>query len=171
MEAYDLLCRLSELGITLGSCESLTGGLFGATICSIPGASNVYKGGLITYTPETKNALAGVSFSTIEENGVVSAQVAAEMASGARGKLGVDLCLSCTGNAGPTAQEGGEPVGSVYIAASYGGQVWTAPLSLSGSRDQIRKTTVQAMINLAASLFPKEGIKQETAEIPAESDK
>ncbi len=154
MDIYSLLCRFSELGITIGSCESLTGGLFGAKVCSIPGASNVYHGGLITYTAETKNRLAGVPMELIERCGVVSSEVAGAMASGGRNRLGVDLCLSCTGNAGPTAQEGGQPVGCVFVGAAYGGQVWVIPLQFHGTRDEIREQTVEAMLQLAASLFP-----------------
>ena len=93
---------------------------------------------------------------TIEKHGVVSAQVALEMAEGGRKALGVDVCLSCTGNAGPTAQEGDLPVGTVYLGLAYRGNVWNIPLSLKGDRAAIREETVAAMIAFAGSLFPEE---------------
>ena len=114
----------------------------------------VYVGGLITYDPKLKVSLANVSEESIEKEGVVSAKVAVEMAEGGRKALGCDVCVSCTGNAGPDVQKGGQPVGTVFLGLAYQGNVWTVPLHLSGTRNEIRKATVEAMIALAASLFP-----------------
>lgn len=155
IDAHELLQRLADRGLTLGSVESLTGGLFGATICSVPGASAVYKGGLITYVAEEKEALAGVKKEDVEKFGVVSPEVATEMAIGGAKTLKVDVCVSCTGNAGPTVEKGGKPVGCVYLGLSYQGNVWMVPLQLQGSRNEIRQQAVDTMINLAASLFPE----------------
>ena len=114
----------------------------------------VYVGGLITYDPKLKVSLANVSEESIEKEGVVSAKVAVEMAEGGRKALGCDVCVSCTGNAGPDVQKGRQPVGTVFLGLAYQGNVWTVPLHLSGTRNEIRKATVEAMIALAASLFP-----------------
>ena len=144
---------LAEKGLTLGSAESLTGGLFGATFCEIPGASTVYKGGIIAYTPEVKTALLGVPAEMIESKGVVSAAVAASMARGGAKTLGVDICVSCTGNAGPDVQEGGEPVGKVFLGVYYNNSTWTIPVKYLGSRNEIRKGAVETMFAFIASLF------------------
>lgn len=156
ISARELLQRMANRNLTLGCVESLTGGMFGSKICEIPGASHVFKGGIIAYDPKIKTSLAGVKKETIEKHGVVSAQVALEMAEGGRKALGVDVCLSCTGNAGPTAQEGDLPVGTVYLGLAYRGNVWNIPLSLKGDRAAIREETVAAMIAFAGSLFPEE---------------
>ena len=154
IDARELHHRLADRNLKLGSVESLTAGLFGSTVCEVPGASMVYVGGLITYDPKLKVSLANVSEESIEKEGVVSAKVAVEMAEGGRKALGCDVCVSCTGNAGPDVQKGGQPVGTVFLGLAYQGNVWTVPLHLSGTRNEIRKATVEAMIALAASLFP-----------------
>jgi PncC family amidohydrolase len=151
----ELLRALAAKGLTLGSVESITAGLFGATAAEIPGASNVYKGGLITYTAELKNKLAFVPSQLIQDHGVVSAEVAASMAVGGQKALGVDVCLSCTGNAGPTAEKGSAPVGAVYLGLAYGGNVWTVPLNYEGERNFIRKKTAEAMGLFGLSIFGK----------------
>ncbi len=154
IDARELLQRLADRNLKLGSVESLTAGLFGSTVCEVPGASMVYRGGLITYDPALKVSLANVSAKDIDEEGVVSAKVATEMAEGGRKALGCDVCVSCTGNAGPDVQKGGQPVGTVFLGLAYQGNVWTVPLHLQGTRNEIRKATVDAMIAFAASLFP-----------------
>lgn len=148
-----LLQILAEKGLTLGSAESLTAGLFGATVCEIPGASKVYKGGVISYAPEIKTALLGVKKETIDRYGVVSSTVAELMANGGASSLDVDICVSCTGNAGPSAQEGGEPVGRVYLGLYYRGITKTKPLLMQGDRNQIRQATVEMMFAFVESLF------------------
>ncbi len=154
IDARELLQRLADRNLKLGSVESLTGGLFGSTVCEIPGASFVYVGGLITYDPRLKVEFASVKQEDIDKEGVVSSKVAIEMAEGGRKALGCDVCVSCTGNAGPEAEKGGKPVGTVFLGLAYQGNVWTVPLQLKGSRNEIRKQTVEAMIALVASLFP-----------------
>ncbi|MDO5330389.1 MAG: CinA family protein [Bacillota bacterium] len=138
---------LTDRGLTLGSCESMTAGLFAATIAEVPGASKTLLGGLITYDPRLKVALAEVSEESIEHYGIVSCEVASEMAKGAAKALQCDVCLSVSGNAGPTAQEGAE-VGDVAIAIAYDGQIDARMLKLEGDRDGIRKAAVEAMLEL-----------------------
>ena len=149
----ELLVALGKRGLTLGSVESLTAGLFGATVCEIPGASAVYRGGLITYSPTLKTALAHVNPETIERHGVVCAEVAKEMAIGGQKALGVDICVSCTGNAGPTAEEGEAPVGRVYLGLCFKGSVWTIPLDFKGDRNEVRKKAVSSMVSFVSSLL------------------
>ena len=151
--AYDMLQALASKGLTLGCVESLTGGMFAARVCSVPGASNVFKGGLVTYSAELKTKLAFVKPELIKQYGVVSEEVALAMASGGAKALDVDIVVSCTGNAGPTAQEGEAPVGRVCLGLYYNGYAWSLPLQLTGERDQIREYVVESMINLVNSLF------------------
>lgn len=152
--AREVVEALTKLNLTLGSCESMTAGLFGATICEIPGASKVYRGGLITYDPQEKVSLADVEPETIEKYGVVSTEVATEMARGAGEVLGVDICVSVTGNAGPSAQEGAE-VGDVAIGLYYKGEVSSYMLNFAGERNEVREKAVATMLQfvLTATKF------------------
>lgn len=145
-----LLKALQEKGLTLGSVESITGGLFASKVTSIPGASKVFKGALITYTAEEKNRLAKVSKETIEEYGVVSPEVAIEMAEGGRRALNVDICVSVTGNAGPTCEPGGKPVGEVHIAVATKDGTITRQISLKGDRKHIQSMCVTQMKKLVS---------------------
>ena len=111
-----------EYGRTLGSVESFTGGLFAREITKVSGASHFFKGALVTY-------------------GVVSREVAAQMASNGQKLLNVDYCVSFTGNAGPTAMEG-KPVGLVYIGIAIYDKVEVYEFHLSGDRDTIQNEGV-----------------------------
>lgn len=146
-----LLEALKRRKLTLASAESLTGGLFGATLCQVPGASEAYRGGVIAYQKQLKQRLLGVDAKTIEEHSVVSAEVAAEMAEGCLRATQSDIAISCTGNAGPGAEKGGKAVGCVYLGLADRANLSTKELSLSGSREQIRQQTVEAMIDLLLS--------------------
>ena len=129
-------------GLTLGSVESFTGGLFAATITSISGASKFYKGSFITYATEEKIKLLKIPAETIQQFGVVSKEIAFHMANNARQLLGVDVCVSFTGNAGPDAMEN-KPVGEVHIGIASKDSAQIYSLNLSGSRDEIRRQAVE----------------------------
>ena len=153
MKMFDLLQALADKNLKLGAVESLTGGLFGAEVCAIPGASAVYKGGIVSYSAEIKESLVGVKPSTIQTYGVVSSQVAAEMAMGGAKALNVDVCVSCTGNAGPSSEPGQAHVGQVYLSVYYQENVWSIPLDFEGERNEIRRKTVDAMVAFLGSIF------------------
>ncbi|MCR5332611.1 MAG: CinA family protein [Bacilli bacterium] len=146
----NLIKELKEKGLTLGSVESLTGGLFAASVTSVPGASKVFKGALITYTAEEKIALANVKKETLDKFGVVSSEVALEMARGGREKLNVDICVSVTGNAGPTCEPGGKPVGEVHLGISMKGYEKSFQISLTGNRAHIQSMCVEEMKKLVS---------------------
>lgn len=110
-----LLQKLSSLGLTLGTAESCTGGLMGQRLTAVPGASAVFKGGCITYQNEVKINLLGVDPQTIATVTEVSAEVAEQMAAGARRALGCDVAISATGYAGPGGGTEQNPVGTVYV--------------------------------------------------------
>ena len=136
-----------EYGRTLGSVESFTGGLFAREITAVPGASHFYKGALVTYASEEKNRLLGISYQDIDQYGVVSREVAAQMASNGQKLLNVDYCVSFTGNAGPTAMEG-KPVGLIYIGVAIYDRVKVYEFHLKGSRDDIQKEGVKNALEI-----------------------
>ena len=152
MEIKELHKRFNDAGRTLGSVESFTGGLFANSICKVPGASHFYKGGLVTYATEEKSRLLGIPYSLVDEKGVVSQEVAQEMASRARSLLNVDYCVAFTGNAGPDALEG-KPVGEVYIAVAVYKETFCFSFNLEGDREQIQEKAVEIATDLLAELL------------------
>lgn len=102
-------------GRTLATAESLTGGQIGSTITAIPGASKVYRGGVISYASDLKVSLVDVPASLLEEGGAIQAEVALAMARGAATNLDADFGLAVTGVAGPASQDGKKP-GTVFVA-------------------------------------------------------
>ncbi len=121
---------------TLGSVESITGGLFATTITNKPGASAFFKGTIVSYSNEIKEKL-GIDIS----NGVVNKDVALAMAQKGKEFLGVDVCVSFTGNAGPSALEG-QPVGKVFIAINES----VFEKDFKGTREEIRKQCVDFVL-------------------------
>lgn len=152
-ELAELVVRtLTERDRTLATCESLTGGLLGATVTGVPGASKVYRGGLVTYATDLKVSLAGVSEDFVSRHGVINEQTASEMALSAMRRLQASFGLGCTGVAGPDAQDGERP-GLVWIALAIDlpgadDRVVTRRLDLQGDREAIRRTTVEACLQL-----------------------
>ena len=138
-----------EKGLTLGSVESMTGGLFAAKFTEIPGVSAVFKGGIVTYSSEEKINIVGVKKETIEKFGVVSEEVAKEMAELGRKLLNVDICVSVTGNAGPTCEPGGKPVGCYYVGVSSKEGTLVKAFLEPQKRNIVRNGAVLAMRDLA----------------------
>ena len=144
-----LLQTYKEKGLTLGSVESMTGGLFSAKFTEIPGSSAVFKGGIVTYSVEEKVNIVGVNKDTIERYGVVSKEVAIEMAEKGRKLLNVDVCVSVTGNAGPTAEPGDKPVGCFYVGISTKDGTTAKEYFQCQKRNEVRNSAVLAMRDLA----------------------
>ena len=136
-----------EKGLTLGSVESFTGGLFAKTITAVSGASRFYKGGLVTYATIEKARLLGIKQEDIDKYGVVSKEIASQMAEKGRKVLDVDVCVSFTGNAGPDAMEG-KPVGEVYIGLAYQDEVKVYPFLLKGDRNSIQEEGVKNALDI-----------------------
>jgi nicotinamide-nucleotide amidase len=151
MSPADLLAALRDRGETLAVAESLTGGLLAATIVDVPGASRVFRGGLVAYATELKSTLAGVPADLLAERGPVDPDVAALLARGARERCGADWGVSTTGVAGPEPQ-GEAAVGTVYVAVS-GPVDAVRAMRLDGSRTQIRAGAVAAALELLASVL------------------
>ncbi len=148
---HDLLQALADHNKTLGSVESMTGGLFAEKATSVPGASNVFKGALVSYSCEVKEKVLGIDPKVIEKNGVVSERVAQLMAEKGRELLDVDIALSITGNAGPTAEPGDAEIGQVYLGLATKEGVWSFGYKFEGTRDEIREQAVELMTTFGLS--------------------
>ena len=146
----DVLAALK--GKTLATAESCTGGGIGAAITAVPGASKVFKGGVISYTNWVKEHCLGVEAAVLEKYGAVSAPVAGAMASGVRKMLQTDVAVSVTGLAGPTGDEFGNPVGTVFIGYSDSGTALVKHCLFSGDRESIRNQTIEAALNLVLTM-------------------
>lgn len=138
---------LQERGYSLATAESCTGGLLAGTITEVPGVSEVFRGGFVTYTNEEKNRQLGVAKEVLDSVGAVSAETARQMAEGAARKMEADCALSVTGNAGPGASEG-KPVGLVFIGCFLRGVTQVREFHFDGDRQQIRKECVKAALKM-----------------------
>lgn len=143
-----LLKHLAEKGMTLGSVESMTGGLFAGKFTSIPGSSKVFKGSVVTYTTEIKEKVVGVKPETVDKFGVVSEEVAREMAECGRKLLNVDVCVSVTGNAGPSCEPGGKPAGFFCVAVATKDGISVETFKKMKKRNGVRNSAVLAMRDL-----------------------
>jgi competence/damage-inducible protein CinA-like protein len=130
------VAALSRAGLTLATAESCTGGLIAERITTVPGASQVYRGGLVTYATDVKSSALGVPVELIARHGVVSAEVAESMAVQVRNKLGASIGLSVTGEAGPNSSSDAIPVGTVYVGLATADSVHSKLLQLG--REQPR---------------------------------
>lgn len=134
--------------ITVSCAESCTGGLFAAALTDIPGISEVFERGIVTYSNRAKMEELGVKSETLDKFGAVSPETACEMAAGLAEKTGSDLCISVTGIAGPGGGTSEKPVGLVYIGISYKGQVNVIELrGRNVNRKWNRNYAVLAMLN------------------------
>ncbi len=150
--AGDAVDALRAAGATVATAESLTGGLVCATLVAVPGASDVVRGGVVAYAADVKVDVLGVPAQLVAERGTVDPDVAAAMAVGVRGRLGATYGISTTGVAGPGPAEG-KPAGTVHVAVAGPAGVRTRLLELTGSRDDIRTGTVDALLSwLVATL-------------------
>ena len=141
------LCR--ERGLTLAAAESCTGGLIAKELTDIPGASQVFLGGVVSYTNHVKEQVLRVPAALLERCGAVSAPVARAMAVGVRVLTGSDLSLSVTGLAGPGGDDRGTPVGTVFTALSAPEGVFVRRLTLGGSRERIRVLSAHHALDMA----------------------
>ena len=144
--AFDVLRALQ--GKTLVTAESLTGGGIGAELTAAPGASQVFKGGIISYTDEVKRDVLGVPGDVLERFGAVSLATAMHMAAGARKVLNADVAVSVTGLAGPDGDAFGNPVGTVFIGYADERGVTAGEYHFSGDRAAVRHQTIAAALQL-----------------------
>ena len=136
--ARELVDRARGIGLTLATAESCTAGLVAARIADIPGASDVLRGGAVTYCDAVKRRVLGVSEDTLRLHSAVSDPCAREMAVGARGLFEADMAGSLTGDAGPGGGTLDDPAGTVYIGLADGRGATCARCSFEGSRNDVR---------------------------------
>jgi nicotinamide-nucleotide amidase len=153
--AEQVISELARRGLTIAVAESLTGGLLGATLTSVPGASQVFRGGVIAYAADLKVALLGVPRSLLVAQGAVHPGVALAMAQGARERLVAAVGAATTGVAGPDPADG-KPPGTVYIAACTASRQLARELALTGGREDIRAATVRECLSLVWSALAEE---------------
>lgn len=131
---------------TVGTAESLTGGLVAATLTDVPGSSQSVRGGIVSYASEVKRDVLGVGSDTLEQHGAVSEETARAMAAGARATLACDVAVAVTGIAGPGGAEPGKPVGTVWIGRADGASACARRFEFPGTRDEVRLLTVHAAL-------------------------
>ena len=146
----DVLKKLA--GKTLVTAESCTGGGIGAALTAIPGSSEVYKGGIISYTNEIKQKLLGINPILLKNLGAVSAPIAEAMALGARNALNADIAVSVTGLAGPGGDDRGNPVGLVFIGYADDKRITSRRFNFAGDREEVRKQAVEEALKLILEL-------------------
>ena len=143
-----VLGLLKRRNMTLTTAESCTGGLLAGTLINVPGASDIYNEGYITYANEAKHKILGVKKKTLKNEGAVSEACAKEMAKGAAKAAGANAAVAVTGIAGPGGGTEEKPVGLVYIACSINGKVWVERHQLNGDRQKVRDLTVKRALDM-----------------------
>ncbi|MBQ8247626.1 MAG: competence/damage-inducible protein A [Lachnospiraceae bacterium] len=134
--------------LTVSTVESCTGGMVAARLINVPGVSDVFKMGHITYSNKAKKKILGVKKRTLEKHTAVSAEVAKEMVKGVEMVSKADVCVSVTGLAGPDGGSAKKPVGLVYIACSVKGNVTVQEYHFNGNREKIRENATAAALTL-----------------------
>ncbi len=139
---------LLDKRLTVSTAESCTGGLLGKMITSVPGASEAYGFGFVTYANEAKEKLLGVKHETLLSYGAVSEQTAREMAAGAREKSGADIAVSITGIAGPGGGTEKKPVGLVYVGVCDSNGCEAFKFNHYGSRERVREKSALCALDI-----------------------
>ena len=140
---------LESAGLTISCAESCTGGLVSATLINVPGISELYKAGFVTYSNKAKRKLLGVKKGTLQKYGAVSSQTAEEMVRGLLAETKTDVGIAVTGIAGPDGGTSDKPVGLVYISCNVKGKITVKECHFQGTREKIRNASVAAALMLA----------------------
>jgi len=148
--AYEIIQKLGQRHLTISVAESLTGGLVAASLTQIPGASVVFKGGIIAYRDEIKRQVLKVDPALITKFTSISEPVAQSMATNVRELMNTDIGIATTGVAGPDKSDGFAP-GIVFVAISIGDHKICQKLELVGDRTQIRDQSVNEIFKLTLS--------------------
>lgn len=139
---------LKRKKMTVATAESCTGGLVASTLINVPGASEVFNEGYITYSNESKQKILGVKKKTLKKDGAVSAACAEEMAKGAAKAADAQAAISVTGIAGPDGGTEEKPVGLVYIGCYIDGEVWVESYHMNGNRQKVREISVKKALDI-----------------------
>lgn len=147
-QAVNLVELLKASGKTCATAESCTGGMIGSVVTAVPGSSEVYLGGVISYANSVKEEVLGVSAETLETFGAVSGECAREMALGVQKLTGADIAVSVTGIAGPGGGSAEKPVGLVWFAIVIDGAVRVEKAIFTGNRAEIRNSAAMHAIGM-----------------------
>jgi len=147
------LCR--ERGLTLATAESITGGMIGSRLTSVPGSSEVFVGGIVAYSDEVKERELGVPADVLRRHGAVSGETAAAMAAGVRERLGADVAVSVTGIAGPGGGTPEKPVGLVYVHAQSPDGELPLEFTFRQDRESTRRRSTAAALHLVRRLLTR----------------
>lgn len=150
VNAITTIVKAKERGLRLATAESCTGGLVAAALTDVPGASDVFDRGFVTYSNEAKNEMLGVPAALIAAHGAVSAETARAMAAGALANSLADVAVAITGIAGPGGGSAEKPVGLVHFACARrgGGAVHVERRFGPLSRSEIRAAAVEQALEL-----------------------
>ena len=152
-----VLERCRALGLRLVTAESCTGGLVGARLTDVAGASDVYAGGVVAYSDAIKTGLLGVPVQTLARHGAVSAETARAMADGARAALAADVAVAVTGVAGPGGGTPEKPVGLVYVHAAAPEGEEARELRIPGDREAVRARATAISLHTLRHLLTRTG--------------
>jgi nicotinamide-nucleotide amidase len=156
-----VLQRLRSSGLRLATAESCTGGLIGAKLTAVPGSSDVYLGGLVSYSNTSKTRDLGVSEGVLQQHGAVSEPVARSMVAGVCSRFGTETGVAVTGVAGPGGGTVEKPLGTVCIAAQWGEREdWTTRW-FPGEREEVRQRSAQAALDMLRRLGDDSGGDQD----------
>jgi nicotinamide-nucleotide amidase len=150
-------------GLTLATAESCTGGLVGARLTDVPGASHAYLGGVIAYSDEAKRAELDVPEKILLDHGAVSEGTAAAMAAGARRRFGADVAVAVTGVAGPGGGTPEKPVGLVFISVESPDGASTRRFELPGDRDAVRSRATGLALHMLRRILARSGTPARTS--------
>jgi PncC family amidohydrolase len=139
---------LKKKGLWIATAESCTGGLIAHKLTNVPGSSEYFKGGVVSYSNEVKMKLLGVREETLREYGAVSEQTAREMANGVRKLLDVDIAIATTGIAGPGGATPTKPVGLVYASLSSPEKTIVKKFVFKGEREENKESFANAALNI-----------------------
>lgn len=148
----EVIALLRSRGETVSTAESVTGGELAAALTAPPGASHVFKGGIIAYSIESKVVQLGVDIALIDERSVYSSEVAAAMATGALQRFNTEWSIATTGVAGPGSSQGNPP-GLVWIAIAGAKVSEVLMLELQGDREEIRRGAVASALSTFARIL------------------
>lgn len=152
MKTDEIIEKMIAKGLSLATAESCTGGLIGKTITDVPGASEIFGYGMVTYSNEAKQKVLGVKAETLNQFGAVSPETAEEMAIGLKQLSSADYAVSVTGIAGPGGGSAEKPVGLVYMGVASPRGVFVKKNLFHGNREEIRYQTMETALNFVAEV-------------------
>lgn len=148
----DVIKKIISKNLTIVTAESITGGLISKLVTDVSGSSSVLKESFVVYSNEAKVSILGVDENLIKDFGVVSKEVAKDMSEKLKKMTGREICISTTGNAGPTVCDD-KPVGRVYIGIYYLSDLYVYEKDFEGSRDEIRLQTAKFVFDTLDELI------------------